>query len=332
MQVIIPVAGVGKRIRPHTHTKAKPLLHVAGKAVIDHIMDDVKKIKPSEVIFITGHLGGQMKDHIKTKYAEVKSTFIEQPVMDGTAGAIKLAKDRIKEPLLIIFADTLSDADYTITLKSKDEGIFWAKEVEDYSRFGVIITDENDYMVRIVEKPDTPVSKLANIGLYYIRDYKLMYECIDEIYKKDMKTKGEYYLTDAFQLMVDKGAKIKIVGIEGWYDCGKPETLLETNRTLLDQGKTHEIKTKNSVLVGPVYIENGVVIEDSVIGPYVSIAKGSIIRKSIIENSIIDEDAEIFQAQLRKSLIAKNAHITGVFKALNIGADSEVSLGDADKT
>ena len=196
------------------------MLKVAGKPVMDYVMDDVAKLKGVEqVIYITGHLKEKVEAHAKAQY-KFPGVYIEQKVQDGTAGAVELARPYVDQPVLIIFVDTIFDADLSIVENSPDDGIIWTKEVEDYQRFGVVVTDANGHMTKIVEKPSTPISKRANIGLYYIKNWKLLYEGIAHVLKQPTN-KGEYYLTDAFQYMIDKGAKIKVVDVAGWYDAGK---------------------------------------------------------------------------------------------------------------
>ncbi len=203
MQVIIPLAGKGTRLRPHTHLIPKPLLKVAGRPVMDWVMDRLEGLDVTELIFITGHLKEQVEEYARARYP-IPSRFIEQKVQDGTAGAVNLARQFVHEPVLIVFVDTVFEADLTMINRTNADGIIWAKEVEDYQRFGVVVTDESGYMTQIVEKPSTPISKLANIGLYYIRDTEALWRGIDHVLKSPTN-KGEFYLTDAFQHMIDNG-------------------------------------------------------------------------------------------------------------------------------
>src|SRR5918998_398813 len=227
MQVIIPLAGKGTRLRPHTHLTPKPLLKVAGRPVMDWVMDRLEGLDVTELIYITGHLKEQVEAFARARY-QIPSRFIEQKVQDGTAGAINLARPHVKGPVLIIFVDTVFEADLTLINRTDADGIIWAKEVEDYQRFGVVVTDAEGYMTRIVEKPSTPISKLANIGLYYIRDTESLWKGIDHVLASPAN-KGEWYLTDAFQWMIEHGKRILTAEVGGWYDCGKLDTLLETN-------------------------------------------------------------------------------------------------------
>jgi glucose-1-phosphate thymidylyltransferase len=234
VQVIIPLAGKGTRVRPHTHLVPKPLLKVAGRPVMDWVMDRVAPLDVSELIFITGHLKEQVERYATDRYG-LPCRFIEQKVQDGTAGAVNLARPFVREPVLIIFVDTVFEADLSLITRTDADGIIWAKEVEDYQRFGVVVTDAQGYMTRIVEKPSEPVSRLANIGLYYVRDVEALWKGIDHTLASP-PNKGEFYLTDAFQWMIERGRRILTAEVAGWYDCGKVDMFVETNGILLRKG------------------------------------------------------------------------------------------------
>jgi glucose-1-phosphate thymidylyltransferase len=245
-------------------------------------------------------------------------------VQDGTAGAVALARDYVDQPVLIIFVDTIFDADLSVTKTIDADGIIWVKEVEDYQRFGVVVTDAGGNMTKIVEKPDTPISKRANIGLYYIRNWKLLYEGIDHVLEQP-KNKGEYYLTDAFQYMIDKGAKIRVIDVEGWYDAGKIDTLLETNRVMLEKGHARKPKeTDGSTIIDPVYIEDDVVLKGARIGPNVSIGRGSVIERSELKDTLVGSNTKIVGSVLENSLIGDSAVIEGVKGELTLSDHSEV--------
>src|SRR3954471_7633383 len=276
MKVIIPLAGEGTRLRPHTHLTPKPMMKVAGKPGMSYVLDELKKLgNVEQVSYITRHPKEKVEESARAEM-DVASVFIEQKVQDGTAGAIALAREYVDQPVLIIFVDTTFDADLSVTKTIDADGIIWVKEVEDYKRFGVVVTDKDGNMTKIVEKPTTPISKRANIGLYYIRNWKLLYEGIDHVLTQP-KNKGEYYLTDAFQYMIDKGAKLKVIDVEGWYDAGKLDTLLETNKIVLEKGAARRPKNiEASVTIhDPVYIEDDVTLSNATIGPNVTLGKGS---------------------------------------------------------
>jgi glucose-1-phosphate thymidylyltransferase len=307
MKVIIPLAGKGTRLRPHTHLVPKPMLKIAGKPVIDYVMEDLRRLGGvEEVIYITGHLKETVEAYARAKYP-FKSHFVEQKEQRGTADAVGLAKPYIDQPVMIIFVDTIFDADLSVTKTSDADGIIWVKEVEDYQRFGVVVTDADGNMSRIVEKPNTPISKRANIGLYYIRNWRLLVEAVDWVMTRP-PNKGEYYLTDAFQYMIDRGAKLKVVDVEGWYDAGKLDTLLDTNRTMVE----------------PVYIEDGVTVRRSTIGPNVSISAGSVIEDSRIRDSIVGARTKIAHSTVHDSLIGDEVAIDGFHGALTVTDNSEL--------
>lgn len=324
MKVIIPLAGKGTRLRPHTHTVPKPMLRVAGKPVMDYVLDDVRRLGGvDEVVYITGHLKETVEAHARDAYADLPAEFIEQKVQDGTAGAVALAKGRVDRPMLIIFVDTIFDADLSVIRDSTADGIIWTKEVEDYQRFGVVVTDQNGFMTKIVEKPSEPISKRANIGLYYIRNWQLLYEGIDHVLKQPTN-KGEYYLTDAFQYMIDHGAKLQVLDVAGWYDAGKLDTLLETNEVMLRRGRARRPADVGGTIVEPVYIEDGVTIEDSIVGPNVSVGAGSVIRGSHVTHAVIGNKSAIVDSTLTQSMIGDHAVVEGVRGSASIGDHGEV--------
>jgi len=314
MKVIVPLAGKGTRLLPLTKRVPKPLVKVAGRPIMDYVMDTVRGLDVEELIVITGHLKNVVEEYIVEHY-DVPAKFVEQKTLDGTAGAINLARPYVDGPVLIIFVDTLFDADLSVVKRSDADGILWAKEVEDYQRFGVIVTDERGYMTRIVEKPSTPISKLANIGLYYIKDWETLFDGITDVMGQTPGKGGEYYLTDAFQYMVDRGKKLIVGEVTGWYDCGKVDTLLETNRHLLEHGRARrpppQTLPKGVNIKDPVYIEDGVQLVDCTIGPNVSLGAGSSVTGSRVANSILGNNVRIQGAMIERSLVGDDQVIEG---------------------
>jgi glucose-1-phosphate thymidylyltransferase len=295
---------------------------------MEYILDDLAELGGVEqVIYITGHLKEKVEEYARTR-TKFPSVFVEQKVQDGTAGAVALARQYVDQPVLIIFVDTIFDADLSVVKNLDADGVIWVKEVEDYQRFGVVVTDAAGNMTRIVEKPDTPISKRANIGLYYIRNWKLLFEGIDHVLSSP-KNKGEWYLTDAFQYMIDKGARIRVLDVQGWFDAGKLDTLLETNRVMLERGRARRpaIVPAGVTLVDPVYIEDGVTLEDCTVGPNVSIGKGSAVHASTLRNVILGAGVTIDGARLHDSMIGDGAVVRGVTGSLSIGDHSEVVAG-----
>ena len=326
MKVIIPLAGKGTRLRPHTHLVPKPMLKIAGKPVMAYILEDLEKLgNVEQVIYVTGHLKEKVEAYARREFADLPAIFVEQTVQDGTAGAVKLAQPYVDQDVLIIFVDTIFETDLSVIRNTDADGIIWVKEVEDYQRFGVVVTDAAGNMTRIIEKPSTPISKRANIGLYYIRNWKLLFEGINHVLTQP-KHQGEYYLTDAFQYMIDHGAKIRVIDVEGWYDAGKLDTLLATNRTVLEKGKARRpAQVEKSVTIhDPVYIEDDVTLSNSVIGPNVSIGAGSRIDGSTLTDTIIGQRAKVKRAQLHHSLIGDDVIIEGLKGELTVSDHSEI--------
>ena len=329
MKAIIPLAGKGTRLRPHTHHIPKPLVRVGGRPVLAYILDDLEALGIGEVIFVVGHLRDEIRRFVDEEYPSLGARYVVQEVQDGTAGAVKLAEPFADDELLILFVDTLFDADLTLAQRLPEEygGVLWAKEVEDYQRFGVIVTDDEGNMTRIVEKPSEPISRLANIGLYHIRDYQLLFEGINHVLDKDPGPGGEYYLTDAFQYMVDNGSRLRTAPVEGWYDCGKVETLLDTNRHLLgaNRGVTSQEALVDATRVDePVRVEDGVEVRNSSIGPNVTLERGARVVNSRLQDTIVGHDAVIEDAELRNSLVGARAQVRNVRGCVNVGDDSEV--------
>jgi glucose-1-phosphate thymidylyltransferase len=321
---VIPVAGVGSRLRPHTHTVPKALINVAGKPMLAHILDELEKIGIDEAVFVIGHMGDQIAQYVRTKHPKLKSTFIEQPDRKGLGHAIWLTRPAVGDrPVLIILGDTLFRADFKSVLAGGISSL-GVKEVEDPRRFGVAIV-ENGRIARLVEKPDTLISKLAIVGIYYLMSAGLLYGCLEELIEKGQTTKGEYQLTDALELMLEKGEPMTVFNVDGWYDCGKTETLLSTNQELLDL-EAKPTTRKGSVIIDPVAIHESAVIEDSVIGPHVSVAAGATVRCAVVKNSIINENASVELILLDGSLIGDHAVVRGHFKKLNVGDSSEIEM------
>ena len=324
MKIIIPLAGKGTRLRPHTYAKPKPLVKVAGKAILGHILDKIKILNPEEVIFITGEMDDQIKDYVSRNY-DFNTSYFNQIEQLGDGHAVFHAKEKIDSDVLIAFNDTLFEADLTQINNLDGDGMIWVSKVDDPSRFGIVTLGEGKVIKSIVEKPENPPSDLAIIGLYYFKDGVGLFDYLDKIIKENITSKGnEYRLADAMQQMLKDGKKLIAGDVKKWMDCGSPENLLETNHYLLDHGINKEIKMENSIVIPPVYIEDGAKIENSVIGPYVSIAAGAEVKKAIVKNTIIGENAIVEDAKLKASLIGDNACVVGMFKKLNLGDNSEI--------
>ncbi|MFQ5679524.1 MAG: sugar phosphate nucleotidyltransferase [Gemmatimonadota bacterium] len=325
MQAIIPLAGKGTRVRPHTYSRPKPLLRVANRPVLSHVTDLLVQAGVEELICITGHLADQVEAFLDREYPAVGKRYVAQLEQNGTADAVRLAEPFVEGPVLIVFVDTLFDADLSLIHRRPEEaGIIWVQEVEDYRRFGVIVTDGEGYMRRIVEKPREPISRLANIGLQYVREHELLFEGIREVMAGEPRL-GEYFLTDAFQYMVDNGARILTDRVTGWWDCGKPETLLETNRALLERGWARGPVGGNEARVTPpVCVAEGVELEEVEIGPNVSLAERASVVRSRLRDCIVGKGARIVGSDLYASLIGDEATVSGVSGRVNVGDHSQV--------
>ena len=321
MKAVLPVAGIGKRLRPHTFTVPKALLNVAGKPILGHIIDSLIGMGVDQLIPIIGYKGELIRKYLDETY-DIPIEYVVQEEQKGIAHAVSLTREHADESeLIIILGDTIIKTDFT-EIPGTGEAVLGVHEVEDPRRFGVCEV-EDGIIKNIVEKPDEPRSNLALIGLYYFKDSSKLYEACAEIIEKDITTKGEYQITDALSRMIDGGTEFRPYSIEGWYDCGKVETLLETNRILLDDMDPHDGR-EGSIVIHPCYIDEDSTIENSIIGPHVTVAKGSEIRHSIIENSILNEGSSIEHVVLKESVVGAFAEVKGRVSSLNVSDHSQI--------
>ncbi len=324
MRAIIPVAGIGSRLKPHTHTTPKVLLNVGGKPILGHIIDKVVDAGVTKFTFVLGHLGEMVRDYVDTTYPNITADYVEQVTAQGLGHAIYTAIPTFDDDeLFIILGDTIFDANLKELFRQKHTSL-GVKKVDDPRRFGVAILRDG-FIEKLIEKPREPVSNLALVGLYYITNKNLFTECLEKLVNEDIRTKGELQLTDALQLLIDAGEKVTAYPIEGWYDCGKPETLLATNSFLLSRGGSYT-STDSAIIIPPVYIPDSAKISNSVIGPYATIGENVEIKDSILRNSIIGDDAKIHCSLLTDSLIGRNSEIIGSFKQLNSGDSTEIKF------
>ena len=323
MKAVIPVAGQGTRLRPHTYTVPKAMLHVAGKTIIEYILDEISSVEPDDYVFIIGYLGDKQRA-LQEKKIHKPILFDDQKEMLGIAHALREAREYLEDgPFLIVLGDTIFQADLARIVK-KGVSAIGVRVVDDPRRFGVVMLD-GERVIKLVEKPQTAVSTLAIAGVYYISDPGLLVRSIDRIVDEDIKTRGEYQLTDALQLMVDAGHEIETFPIEGWFDCGEPGALLETNRALL--ARVEEVsKRPGSIIIPPVWMDESAAIQNSIIGPNVSIAGGAIVKDSIVRDSIISEYAAVENLILQSSIIGDRATAQGKPASLNVGDSSQVEL------
>lgn len=333
MKVILPVAGRGTRLRPHTYSKPKSLVKVAGKTVLDHVMSGLAGLDISEYVIITDENGSIIEKYFKDHFPHYHAVFIPQKELLGPAHAVWMAAPEIEkgDDVLIVFNDTLFVTDLTrIPDLCKDlDGLIFSREVEDYRRFGVSVI-RNGIVTDMVEKPEHPVSRFAQVGLYYLRDGSGFMDYIGRAVDLKLTVKGEFYLPEVFKLMIKDGMKFGAPEIDEWLDCGKPDTLLDTNRVLLRKSALNRGTLNDCVVIPPVSTAASAVIHRSIIGPNVSIADNCIISDSIIRESIIDSGSEIRYAILDSSLVGKTVRITGNTHRMNIGDNCSVELKGFD--
>ena len=330
MKVVIPVAGIGSRLRPHTHTQPKALVPVAGKPILAHIVDNLIEIGFKDFIFVIGYLGDKIESFIKEKYPDINATIIVQEPREGIGHAVWLAKDKIdaKDELLIVLGDTIFDVDLNsvVTLPHSSLGV---KKVDDPRSFGVAELNGDGCIKRVIEKPNIPTSNLALVGIYKIKEAKLLIESLDHNIKKNIRTQNEFHLTDGIMKMIEQGTKISTFPVENWYDCGSKENLLETNAILLKRFsavKKQEYSFENTIVIHPVSIAANCKINNSIIGPNVSIGENSIVHSSIIKDSIIGSFSQLENAVLHHSVVGSDASLKGMSQSLNIGDNTEIDF------
>lgn len=328
MKAVIPVAGVGTRLRPHTHTQPKALIPVAGKPILAHIIDSLKDAGFNDFVFIIGYLGDKIQTFVQESYPEIKSTFVIQQVREGIGHAIWMCREFIEgeDEILIALGDTIFDMDMKDYMQMQHSAL-GVKKVEDPRRFGVVELGADGYISRLVEKPAVPVSNLALVGIYKVKEVQALLDALKYNIDHDVRTKGEFQLTDALMHMINQGIKFQVYTVENWFDCGKKDALLETNAILLSKpGYTNSNNSfKNTIIIPPVNIHQQCEIENSIIGPNVSIGSLAKISNSIIKESIIGPDAEIRNAVLADSLIGNEASLRGLVQSLNLGDSTEIN-------
>jgi len=330
MKAVIPVAGIGTKLRPHTYTHPKPLIPVAGKPILSYIIEHLLESGIDDFVFIVGYLGDKIIDFVNNKFPEIKAEFVLQKYRDGLGHAVYSAKEVIdNEEIIIVLGDTIVDSDIKELLHSKTSSI-GIKKVEDPRCFGVAILDDNNLVTDLEEKPNIPISNLALVGLYKILETEKLMKSIFYLIENNIRTNGEFHLTDALNYMVKEfDTKIKAVTINNWFDLGKREILLETNAILLKKHKKNVescVHCENTIILQPVYIAKNTVIKNSIIGPNVSIGENAKINYSILTDSIIGDYTELNNVQLNNSIIGNDAIIKGNTQSLNIGDNTEIDL------
>ena len=325
MKAIIPAAGIGTRLRPHTYTLPKALLYVAGKPIIAHILDDVVPLQPSSIVLIVGYKGELIESFVRTHYPHLPVDFVVQEERRGIGHAVDLTRAvaNTGEPLLIVLGDTIIKTDLK-AIVARTTNVLGVKEVDDPRHFGVCEV-KGGRITRLVEKPKDPPSNLALVGLYFLQQGGQLFAAIRQTIERNITTNNEYQITDALQIMIEQGAEFAPFVIDEWFDCGKPEAMLETNRKLLKNAPGAR-PIDGSIIIPPVSISPSAEIVNSIIGPYVSIAERVVIHSSVVRDSVLSEGALVTDALLESSLIGANAVIRGGFKKLDVGDSSEISF------
>ena len=330
MKAIIPVAGIGSRLKPHTQTQPKSLIPVAGKPILGHIMDHLVAAGIDEFVFIIGYLGDKIEQFLTDNYADVKLSFVMQTVGKGIGHAIWLAKNEInvEEPVFIVLGDTIFEADLKEVFASENSRL-GVKKVEDPRLFGVAEVETDGRIKKLIEKPKIPHSNLALVGLYYIKETAELMQCLEYNIQNDIRNNNEFHLTDALECMIQKGVKMETFPVSTWFDCGKKDIILQTNKTLLKRreiGNYKKFTDQGNIIIPPVYIADSAQIENSIIGPDVSVGADAIISQSIVKNSIIGQGASLKHAIIENSLIGSDASLSGAVHSLNIGDSAEINL------
>lgn len=337
LKVVIPMAGWGSRMRPHTWSKPKPLVSVAGKTSLEHVLDMFKTLpnpESTEFIFIVGPYLGELQvpAFIKENYADIKAHFVTQHEMKGQSHALALARDYLSGPMIMCFSDTLMETDFSFLAKEEADGVAWVMPVEDPRRFGVAELGADGWVTRFIEKPQSMDNNLVVVGCYYLKSAERLLAAIDKQIEQGVMLKNEYFLTDAISIMIQGGAKVRTQKISSWLDTGTIEATLDTNKILLEKmgSKVGKFTSSNVEIVQPVAIHESATISNSKIGPYTSIGANCVIDNAQISESIVEADCEIKDSAMTRSLIGKQVKVKGrgdgSVMQINVGDNSQVVL------
>ena len=334
MKAIIPVAGAGTKLRPHTYTQPKALIPLAGKTILSIIIDQLHEAGINDFIFIIGYLGDKIQDYVKANYPHLNCHFVTQADRHGIGHAISLTKEIVgSDEVLVVLGDTIAEYDIKEVLESP-YSMLGVKKVDDPRNFGVAELDEDAFITRVVEKPAIPKSNMALVGVYKIKETDLLFSCLNKVIESNQKKYDEFSLTDALECMIQQGAKFRYFKVPHWFDCGKKESLLQSNAILLKKfgGTMADSENyQNTILIPPVSIGQGCLIKNSVIGPNVAIGENTLVNYAIIKDSIIGSYSNLYEIVLTNSLIGSDAEVKGVSRNLNIGDNTAIDLGGSSK-
>ena len=330
MKAIIPVAGAGTKLRPHSYTQPKALIPLAGKTVLSIIVDQMREAGIHEFIFIVGYLGDKIRDYVQAKYPDIQAHYVQQIDRQGVGHAIQITKEVVNnDEVIVVLGDTICEYDIQAVVNSSCS-MLGVKKVDDPREFGVAEIDGEGFIDHVVEKPHIPKSNMALVGIYMIKESNQLFQCLENNYMKGLRTHGEYSLTDALDCMLRMGIKIKPFKVESWFDCGRKETLLDSNATLLkkfSRKAESEYNFENTVIIPPVSIGDGCDIKNSIIGPNVSIGENTKMSYSIVRNSIIGSFSNLYDIVLEASIIGSDTGLRGETRTLSIGDNTSIDLG-----
>jgi len=330
MKVVIPVAGIGSKLRPHTHTQPKNLVPIAGKPMLAHIVDSLIEGGINDFIFILGYLGEKIEAFIKTNYEQqINIDFVNQEPREGSGHALWSAKRFLvsEKEILIVLGDTVTDIDLSSFLEAK-YSVLGVQKVSNPTQFGIAERNQQGFVTRLLEKPKIPKSNLALVGIYKISNVSLFIEALDHLIDSGIKSNGEYQLTEALMYMIEKGEKIKTLKVDHWFDCGRKETLLQANATLLNNViyKNKSYNFPQTIVIPPVSIGEGCKISNSIIGPNVAIGDNTNIHSSLVKDSIIGSFSALQDVVLSQSIIGNDSSLKGLSQSLNIGDNAEINF------
>jgi glucose-1-phosphate thymidylyltransferase len=330
MKAIIPVAGAGTKLRPHTYTQPKALIPLAGKTILSIIIDQLKDAGITDFIFVIGYLGEKIKDYVTANYPDLNTHFVTQNERNGIGHAVQITKEIVGvDEVFVVLGDTIAEYDIQKMIQSP-QSILAIKKVDDPRNFGVAELDDDGVITKVVEKPSIPKSNMALVGIYKIKETEILFDCLLKIQETQAHSFDDYSLTDAIDCMIQNGVAFQSIKVDNWYDCGQKESLLESNAILLQKFGNYIATTSiqdNTIIIPPVSIGNGCIIKNSVIGPNVAIGENTTLNHAIIKDSIIGAYSNLVEIVLNSSLIGSDAEVKGVNRSLNIGDNTAIDLG-----